>query len=318
MKLTVSKGSTNFTLEFEEKELSNVSKNIGTIMTNALGSGTQQELKLEPINAVIKEEEAVKESLKKLEEKTDESTEILADAVSKTISEQAESDLEAQRAAKAKADAEEKDRLEAEALAKAEEERIAKEKEEAIAAYNIELEKAKTMQKRADEEIDADIKSILQSKADTASEKAMEMLIEIEEKYGKIEEAPLKEEKAKESEEEVEVKENEAQEKTSEETAPAQDETKESEEDEIVKKGNKIIQDLADKKINSSEMTRALMNLGKGSKAERLLWVIKTFPQKEQYWRLMTENKSVFKSAAGFSNKEINEFKELVKNGIPF
>ena len=314
MKLTVSKGNTNFTLEFEEKDLAQVSKNIGEIMLNALTEGSQKEIEFEEVPGTIKE---VQESLQKLKEEEDPAHTEMVKAETLRLKREAEKQA-AEQEAKRKEEAENKAKLEAER----------KEKYEKEIAEARELKSnAETLQSRADAETDNDIKSLLQNKADSAKVNADEMMALIAEEYPEFREEETKIEKKEPTKVEPQTKTETKKEDTQKVEIPPvtpkmpnkeQEKAPTSEAMSVIEKGSEIIERQVAGKITAQQMTRELMNLSKGSKAERLYWAAKTFTQKEQFWKLMVNSKGIIKSLGGLSNKDIQEFKDLINANTPF
>lgn len=318
MKLTVSKGNTNFTLEFEEKDLAQVSKNIGEIMLNALTEGSQKEIEFEEVPGTIKE---VQESLQKLKEEEDPAHTEMVKAETLRLKREAEKQA-AEQEAKRKEEAENKAKLEAERKEKYEKE---------IAEARELRSNAETLQSRADAETDNDIKSLLQNKADSAKVNADEMMALIAEEYPEFREEETKIEKKEptkvEPQTKTETKTETKKENTQKVEIPPvtprmpnkeQEKAPTPEAMSVIEKGSEIIERQVAGKITAQQMTRELMNLSKGSKAERLYWAAKTFTQKEQFWKLMVNSKGIIKSLGGLSNKDIQEFKDLINANTPF
>ncbi len=319
MKLQISRGSTNFTLEFEDHELQNVAKNIGTIMTNSLGA-TQLEIFEEPINSrVFETEEAFRES-KELESvgKTDnEINKIVVEAEQKRLKDQAERDRLEQEEAK---------RAEAELLKKEKEEeaeRIKQKREEERTICLNAIALAEKIQLKANNEDDLEVKEIFTAKAFSAKNEAERLSNLFSQNWGElIVKQEASESKEESQDAEVTKPEPVCENETKTEQAPAVEETKnesdKAEEPKVkenadtYKKGAELIINADKGKLKTDALIRKLMELFPGTKAEKLMSAMRTFPQKEALWTLIQAQKGMMKNLLGMSQQDIKEFGILV------
>lgn len=324
MKIQISKGSTNFTLEFESNELNDVAKNIGSIMMSTFAQeGVQKTIEFETLNANISEEEAYEKALNP--KRPSRELKELTRAEELRLAAQAKADEEEMNRERARLQAaadkvaletaieieearklqEETERKEAEAKAKMEEvkAKLAELKEN----YDKASASLSAMIVRMDNETDEDVKALLSNKVAVLQENVNSINNEITATMQELPYqaftpiAPAETIPAKTSTSPVEN------------TTSTPAENPASEEDDVRKKGLAIIDLQKTGKTTTKVMVKSLMELFSGSKVDNLIQVMKTFPEKKPFWGIIGLNKQVLEATTGFTKAELKEFLERTK-----